>query len=217
MKFKLIYLDFPWAFNARNNSDTKFGKGMNIYTGMPLKDILRTAEYINDIASENCMIASWTVGSKLNEHFLWLQELQKHDKNWRHCAKMFSWVKIAKSGLPRALPGYYTLGATEDLFLCGRGSITIFKKGEKQVLNGDFDWVEDTVFTDYCQQPHSKKPDNVRDKLVEVFGDIPRIELFARARYKNQDGWINAGNQVVDTPNMDIFEALKLIKDDTYL
>ena len=31
-------------------------------------------------------------------------------------------------------------------------------------------------------EEHSKKPDVVRDRIVELFGNIPRIELFARQR-----------------------------------
>ncbi|GAF84444.1 unnamed protein product, partial [marine sediment metagenome] len=40
---------------------------------------------------------------------------------------------------------------------------------------------------------HSKKPDRVRDKIVELCGDLPRIELFARQRVNGWDAW---GNEV---------------------
>ena len=39
----------------------------------------------------------------------------------------------------------------------------------------------------------AKKPDEVREKIVELFGDLPRIELFAR-QYAN--GWDCWGNEV---------------------
>ena len=42
-------------------------------------------------------------------------------------------------------------------------------------------------------EEHSKKPDVVRDLIVELFGDRPRIELFARQR---ADGWDAWGNEV---------------------
>ena len=38
---------------------------------------------------------------------------------------------------------------------------------------------------------HSKKPDIIRDKIVELFGDIPRIELFARQKTEGWDIWGN--------------------------
>ena len=40
---------------------------------------------------------------------------------------------------------------------------------------------------------HSKKPDIVRDKIIELVGDLPRIELFARQK---ADGWDVFGNEV---------------------
>ena len=40
---------------------------------------------------------------------------------------------------------------------------------------------------------HSKKPDEARDKIVELMGDLPRIELFARQTAPGWDAW---GNEV---------------------
>lgn len=42
-------------------------------------------------------------------------------------------------------------------------------------------------------QGHSRKPDEVRRRIVELLGDVPRIELFARQR---ADGWDAWGNEV---------------------
>lgn len=40
---------------------------------------------------------------------------------------------------------------------------------------------------------HSEKPDEVRRRIVELLGDVPRIELFARERAEGWDAW---GNEV---------------------
>jgi site-specific DNA-methyltransferase (adenine-specific) len=40
---------------------------------------------------------------------------------------------------------------------------------------------------------HSRKPQLIRDRIVEMFGNLPRIELFAR---KNTPGWDVWGNEV---------------------
>ena len=58
-----------------------------------------------------------------------------------------------------------------------------------------FTWNRKTVHS-VIESPieeHSKKPDIIRDKIVELCGDKPRIEMFARAKY---DGWDCVGNQV---------------------
>ena len=36
---------------------------------------------------------------------------------------------------------------------------------------------------------HSKKPDEARRRIVELLGDVPRIELFARQRADGWDAW----------------------------
>lgn len=42
-------------------------------------------------------------------------------------------------------------------------------------------------------EQHSKKPDVTRDKIVELAGDLPRVELFARQKIPGWDVW---GNEV---------------------
>lgn len=38
-------------------------------------------------------------------------------------------------------------------------------------------------------QAHSAKPDETRRRIVELMGDVPRIELFARNRCPGWDAW----------------------------
>ena len=40
---------------------------------------------------------------------------------------------------------------------------------------------------------HSRKPDCIRERIVELCGDLPRIELFARQKTK---GWDYFGNEI---------------------
>ena len=42
-------------------------------------------------------------------------------------------------------------------------------------------------------QEHSRKPSDIRNRIVELCGDLPRIELFARQKVKGWDYW---GDQV---------------------
>ena len=45
-------------------------------------------------------------------------------------------------------------------------------------------------------EAHSKKPDEARDKIVSLLGDLPRVELFAR---QTPPGWDVWGNEVEST------------------
>ena len=42
-------------------------------------------------------------------------------------------------------------------------------------------------------EKHSKKPDITREKIIELAGDLPRAELFARQKIPGWDAW---GNEV---------------------
>lgn len=61
-------------------------------------------------------------------------------------------------------------------------------KGKPKRLSAKVHSVIDTPI-----EEHSKKPDIVRDKIIELVGDLPRIELFARQK---PEGWDVFGNEV---------------------
>lgn len=48
-------------------------------------------------------------------------------------------------------------------------------------------------FIDAPRRRHSQKPDEARDRLVQLVGEVPRIELFARVAVP---GWAVWGNEV---------------------
>jgi N6-adenosine-specific RNA methylase IME4 len=48
---------------------------------------------------------------------------------------------------------------------------------------------------------HSQKPEEVRDRIVELMGDIPRIELFARSGAEGWDCWGNEAPENNKEPN----------------
>lgn len=75
-----------------------------------------------------------------------------------------------------------------------RGNPKRQSAGVHQVVGefGDFDWIDTEPILSRFEQ-HSKKPDIVRHKIVELCGDLPRIELFARDK---ANGWSTWGNEV---------------------
>ena len=52
---------------------------------------------------------------------------------------------------------------------------------------------------------HSKKPDAIRNRIVELCGDLPRIELFAR---EISERWDCLGNEI---DGRDIREAVEAL------
>ena len=76
--------------------------------------------------------------------------------------------------------GYWTRANNEICLLATKGRPKRKSMGVHQVV---MDKIRD----------HSRKPDCVRDRIVELCGDLPRIELFARQKTKGWDVW---GNEV---------------------
>lgn len=94
----------------------------------------------------------------------------------------FTWVKQNKKsdGLFTGM-GYYTRANAEYCLLATKGKI----------LERKSHGVHSVVLSHI--ERHSKKPDEVRDRIVRLFGDVPRIELFARQYATGWDCW---GNEV---------------------
>lgn len=61
-----------------------------------------------------------------------------------------------------------------------------------------FTWLKRNKKVDTKIQEHSKKPDEVRTRIVELMGDLPRIELFARLKTKGWDIWGNELQNDID-------------------
>ena len=131
---------------------------------------------VADLAEENCALFLWTT-------FPYLEEQIKLFKEWGFEYKTlgFSWIKTnKKNGEPFFGVGYYAKSNCEVCLMGIKGKMkTVSNKVSSVVISP--------------RQEHSKKPDVVRSKIVELFGDIPKIELFARQEVEGWDCW---GNEV---------------------
>ena len=76
--------------------------------------------------------------------------------------------------------GYYTRSNTELCLLATKGKPQRVSKSVHQLVYEPI-------------RKHSQKPDCVRDRIVELCGDLPRIELFARQKIQGWDSW---GNEI---------------------
>lgn len=86
--------------------------------------------------------------------------------------------------------GYWTRGNPEICLLGTRGSPKRINKN-----------VDNLVVANRGQ--HSAKPPEVREKIVELMGDLPRLEMFARPPVPT--GWVATG---LDYDGLDIREFL---------
>lgn len=172
-KYNIIYADPPWTFKYRSNKGEK-KSGEIHYNCMDIEDIYNLP--VQNIADNNCVLMLWIIYPLLKEG---LQTIEKWGFTYKTCG--FSWIKKNKKadsffwGL-----GYWTRANNEICLLATKGKPTRESKSVHQIVYEPID-------------KHSKKPQIVREKIVELCGDLPRIELFAREKTEGWDVW---GNEV---------------------
>jgi len=178
--YSIIYVDFPWLYPTRNKN-TRFGLGMHRYKGLTPAQCYEFGDFVKYLAADNCALFMWHVPPKYVEYPL---EKIMHAWGFRYATKAFTWIKISKAGIPRLLTGNYTGSNSEDCFLGIKGKMQVQNKGIRQVIMSQLD-------------KHSRKPPEVRGRIVSLFGNLPRIELFATECILGWDVW---GSAIDDKP-----------------
>lgn len=201
-KYKLIAADPPWNYsNAVSN-----GAAGDHYRTMKLEDIKRLPVW--DVADDDAVLAMWYTGTHV-------REAMDVAEAWGFQVRqmfLFTWVKMnQKSGerMDKALEngevwdshdvmawldkevkinaGNYTRQNQESMLVAVRG-----RGLERQSAS-----VRQIVFS--CPGEHSAKPKEVMHRLVELYGDVPRLEMFARSSMPGWDCWGNeAPNKAIE-------------------
>jgi len=144
------------------------------YPVMSIDDIANMP--VQDLANDNCVLFMWVTLPKLNE-------FMKVINGWgfEYKTTAFVWAKKNKKADSFFMGlGRWTRANPEICVLATKGNISRKSNAVRQLQ----------VFP---IERHSKKPDEFRDLILELVGDLPRIELFAR---QTAEGWDSWGNEV---------------------
>jgi N6-adenosine-specific RNA methylase IME4 len=175
MKYQIIYADPPWSYDDKlGTNSAKMGGYDKYYKGMSLPDICDLP--INELADKDCILFLWATMPKLQEAF-------KVIDSWgfKHKTTAFTWIKLnPKSETIFKGVGRWVMGNAELVLLATKGKPKRIAKNISQVVMAK-------------RGKHSVKPNEVKDRIVALMGDLPRIELFARQK---TDGWDVWGNEV---------------------
>lgn len=169
-KYQIIYADPPWRYRDKNCN----GACAAHYKTMSLKDISSLS--IDAISDNDCVLFLWATYPLYPEAL----EVIKH-WGFKYKSIAFQWVKLNKKNLkPFYGLGRWTRGNTEPCLIAAKGK-------PKRISKSVFQLVFSPI------RGHSQKPDIVKSKIIELLGDLPRIELFAREKTEGWDVW---GNEV---------------------
>jgi len=172
MKYKIIYADPPWSYKDKDLAGNR-GAGCK-YDVMEAIDISKIN--VGGVSDDDCILFMWVTMPKLNECFDLI-------KAWgfEYKTVAFTWVKRNKKSSSWFWGmGRWTRANAEVCLLA--------TKGHPKRINAGVHSVIDTPI-----QAHSQKPDEVRERIVKLVGDLPRLEMFAR---KKTVGWDVFGNEV---------------------
>lgn len=126
---------------------------------------------IQSISEKNCHLYLWTINKYIPDSY-------SIAKGWGfRPVCLLTWVK--KPHGIRITAGAF-IQTTEHLLFCRKGVL----KTQKRIP---------TTWFEHKRLSHSTKPDSFRKMIVDVSGDLPRIELFARELFCGWDSW---GNEI---------------------
>jgi len=167
-KYKIILADPPWKYEfSRSHS-----RAINDYKTLERKEICDFK--IKDIADDNSVLLIWITFPKLDWAFDVIESW-----GFKYKTVAFVWIKTnPKTGGVFKGIGRWVQGNAELVLLATKGKPKRISKSISQIIMAK-------------RANHSKKPDIVRDKIIELMGDLPRIELFARYKAKGWDAWGN--------------------------
>lgn len=190
-QYQIIYADPPWFYNDRKCGSSKFGLGsVGTYGCLPAERISWIP--VQDWAAPNCALFLWATWPNLPAalHVMRMWGFEYKTLGW-------NWVKTNKnSGTPFFGTGFYSKSNTEPCLLGIRGKMTPETNAISQIIEAEEMFVHPAR-----TGRHSEKPAMVRDRIVELFGDLPRLEMFARERAPGWDSW---GNEINPLDALDV-------------
>ena len=191
MKYQIIYADPPWEYKNRRkflnkvmqkNVTEPINQGVPRYDMMPIEQI--KALPIKKLADDNCALFLWTTTPYLEKA---LEVMKEWGFNYKTIG--FIWLKTWKGKIKKPLEFY--MGSVYGMNYYTKLQFEICLLG----INGSMKPISHSISGQVIKdrEEHSKKPSEVRDRIIKLFGDLPRIELFARQKTEGWDVW---GNEV---------------------
>jgi len=176
-KYQIIYADPPWHFNFQKRFGLSEKAKSCLYPTMRAKDIVELP--VASLANKDCILFLWVMNSEIP---LALRCIESWGFVYKTVA--FTWVKTTKNTYHFG-GGNWTRSNPELCMLATKGHISRQSASVRNLVISPL-------------REHSRKPDEIREYIGNLVGDLPRIELFARIRVPGWDAWGNelpGGNQ----------------------
>lgn len=191
--YKLGILDPPWTYDNKQQNDPK--RGGITYPVLTMEDLWNIP--IGNAFDKDSIIVVWVTAPKLMDEYYEKYNPISIIRNWgfRPVTFIFTWVKLNKSGVGYYSGlGRYTNSNSEYAIVARKG------KGLKRLDKSVKQLIVEPIGV------HSAKPQEQYNRLYRLYGDVPRIELFARDINPPPKGWDATG---LDYDGIDIRDWIK--------
>ena len=169
-KYNIIYADPPWQYYEGGHKNQS-----QHYDTMTLEEICQLEvkeKHISEWGADDSLLFMWTTYPMLDQFIDVLRCW-----GYEYLTVAFTWIKSKKDKTGFFFGnGNWTRANAEICVLGRRGSIPRQDASISQIIYEPI-------------QKHSEKPAIVRDKIVQLVGDLPRLEIFARQKTKGWDIW----------------------------
>ena len=184
-KYQVIYADPAWQYGSKElygdktkgseKRENRFRTIERIYITMTIPQIKELK--VTEITDKNCACFMWVTDSHLKEG---IEVMEAWGFKYKTIA--FVWLKKTSKGKTVLNFAPHTLKSTEICLLGIKGSMKEFKKSNniRQLIEAE-------------RTEHSKKPNEARLRIKELYPNAEMIELFAREKHEGWDCW---GNEV---------------------
>ena len=176
-KYDIIYADPAWQYDSGRSLAKKSlldGVSNKHYGTMKIDDLKKLP--IEKIASDNALCFMWLVSPKVD---LGIQVMESW--GFKYVTIAFIWHK------QRTNPGYYTMSECEICVVGKKGKIPTPRGSRNQ-----------RQFLSELRTKHSKKPNEIRNRIDRMFPEQNKVELFARQNYEGWDAWGNEVENSID-------------------
>lgn len=184
-KYQIIYADPAWEYNTKEclaKTSILNGELNTHYSTMTLKEL--KALDVRSISDKNCMLFLWVVSPMLTEGIAVMEAW-----GYKYATIAFIWHK------QRTNPGHYTMSECEICLVGKRGTIPT-PRGARNIRQ----------FLSEMRGKHSAKPNEIRNRIEQMFPTQNKVELFAR---QNVEGWDAWGNEVENSIHLSVGDFSK--------
>lgn len=171
-KYNLIYADPAWTYDKSGGVKSARGLAKTFYETMSIDEIKSLP--VAEISDKNCYLFLWATAPNMPQA---LETLNAWGFEFSTIA--FIWIKTNKNTNSLFWGMGNSTRANPEFVLLG-------KKGQLERKNAD---IHSVVMSPIRE--HSKKPNEIRKRILSLYGNLPRIELFARKKIFGWDVWGN--------------------------